>query len=74
MNEPLRTLCALCEFCNSLRSQNDERTPAGGLDKIKTRYLPFSLIPSIIFLSSGCRSPIICIITGIERCITSGIF
>ena len=38
------------------------------------RYLDFSFVPSIIVLSSGCRSPIICIITGIERCITSGIF
>ena len=37
-------------------------------------YLDFSLIPSIIAFICGCRSPIICIIADIERCITSGIF
>jgi hypothetical protein len=37
-------------------------------------YLDFSLIPSIIVFICGCRSPIICIIADIERCITSGIF
>jgi hypothetical protein len=38
------------------------------------RYFAFSIIPSIIAFICGCRSFIICIITGIERCITSGIF
>jgi hypothetical protein len=54
------------------------REPTGNeydaLSARRPRYLDCSLMPSIIVFICGCRSPIICIITGIERCITSGIF